>query len=442
MASVERGLEQREADALGATGAAVSAAATTATTAVASGGRRAFLLIFDALEVRDFRLLWISMIVSNAGSWMQMIGQGWLVYELTGSPFWLGMVSFARAVPTLAFSLFGGVVADRVDRRHLLMFTQTCAGLLALILGVLTSAGVVTVWQIMAIAFVSATVMAFDSPTRQAIVPDLVGKDRLMNAVGLNSAAWNAAAVIGPSLAGVAIGVIGVAGCFYLNALSYAPVVWAVWAMSVRGSGRRPRGSMWQNLVEGLSFIRRHRVIFALFLIAAVPSFFGRPYSSLMPVFAQAILHGGPETYGILMSATGAGALVGALATAALGAFRRKGLILLGATAAFGLTLILFALSHWIWLSLVVLVLVGGCGTMYMGATNTLLQTSVTADFRGRIMSVYTLVGMGLMPLGGMLGGSAAELSNVSVVVAAGGALVAAAAIAVGFTVPGLRNME
>src|SRR5437588_2648061 len=191
--------------------------------------------MFDALQVRDFRLLWIGMIISNAGSWMQMIGQGWLVLQLTNSPFWLGMVAFARAVPVLAFSLFAGAVADRVDRRRLLLVTQSTAGVLALLLAVLTSTGVVRVWEIMAIAFLSATTMAFDNPSRQALVPDMVGRDRLMNAVGLNSAAWNGAAVIGPSLAGVAIGVVGVAGCFYLNAASFLAVVWALWAMRARG---------------------------------------------------------------------------------------------------------------------------------------------------------------------------------------------------------------
>lgn len=399
--------------------------------------------MFDALVVRDFRLLWFGMIVSNVGSWMQMIGQGWLVLQLTNSPFWLGMVAFARAVPVLAFSLFAGVVADRVDRRKLLLVTQSAAGLLALLLAVLTSTGVVRVWQIMAIAFVSATVMAFDNPTRQALVPDIVGRERLMNAVGLNSAAWNSAAVLGPSLAGVAVSAIGVAGCFYLNAISFLAVVWAVWVMRMRGKARERRGSMWQSLGEGLGFIRRHRVIFALFLLAAIPSLLGRPYQSLMPVFARDVLGGGPRTYGALMSASGAGALVGALLTASLGTFRHKGLILLAATTTFGLTLIAFALSHLLWLSLALLVLVGGGATMYMGAANTLLQTNVPADFRGRIMSVYTLIAGGLMPLGGMLGGSAASLTgSVALVVTVGGALVAGCALVIGVVVPGLRGLE
>jgi MFS family permease len=434
-AVAEPPVEEAEREAL-----AVPAAARPA---MPGGVRRRPLPMFDALQVRDFRLLWIGMIISNAGSWMQMIGQGWLVLQLTNSPFWLGMVAFARAVPVLAFSLFAGAVADRVDRRRLLLATQSTAGVLALLLAVLTSTGLVRVWEIMAIAFLSATTMAFDNPSRQALVPDMVGKDRLMNAVGLNSAAWNGAAVIGPSLAGVAIGVVGVAGCFYLNAASFLAVVWALWVMRARGKGGRGRGTMWQSIVEGLGYIARHRVVLALFLIAAIPNLLGRPYQQLMPVFARDVVHGGPRTYGLMMSASGAGALIGALLTASLGAFRRKGLILLAATAAFGLALIAFALSRQLLLSVALLVLVGGCATMYMGAANTLLQVGVAPDFRGRIMSVYSMTAGGLMPLGGMIFGAAASLTrSVALVVATGGAVVVCCAVAIGLAVPAVRAME
>ncbi len=263
-----------------------------------------------------------------------------------------------------------------------------------------------------------------------------------MIAVGLNSAAWNGAAVLGPSLAGAAIGVIGVAGCFYLNAISYLAVIWAIWAMGTYGSGIR-RGTLWENAAEGLRFIRRHRVVLAIFLLVALPSLLGRPYQQLMPVFARDVLGGGPRTYGALMSASGAGALIGALLTASLGGFRHKGWLLLGASAAFGLVLIAFAYSTWLPLSLALLVLAGGGSTLYMGAANTLLQTGVPAEFRGRIMSVYSLTLGGFMPLGGMLLGSAASLTNsVALVVAAGGVLVAGTAIAVGLTVPEVKSQR
>lgn len=398
--------------------------------------------IFDALRVRDFRYLWLGLVISNIGSWMQMIGQGWLVLQLTDSPFWLGMVAFARAVPMIGFSLFAGVLADRVDRRRLLLITQSIAGSLAFLLAVLTSLRLITVWQIMALAFCSAATMAFDNPARQAMTPEIVGKDRLMNAVGLNSAAWNAAAVLGPSLAGVSIGVIGVAGCFYLNAVSFLAVIYAVWTLRTRGKGRPSHGTLWQNLTEGLGYIGQHRAIFALFMLAAVPSLLGRPYLQLMPVFARNLLGGGPRTYGTLMSASGLGALGGALLTASLGSFRRKGLIQLAATASFGLALIAFATSRFLPLSLALLVLTGGCATIYMGAANTLLQTHVPGEFRGRIMSVYSLIAGGLMPLGGMLLGSAASLTNsVSLVVTAGGLLIVLCAAGIALAVPDLRAL-
>lgn len=415
---------------------------TTAKPGARPAERRRFTIV-DALEVRDFRLLWMGLIVSNIGSWMQMVGQGWLVLQLTNSPFWLGMVAFARAVPMIGLSLFAGVASDRIDRRKLLLTTQTTAATLALLLAMLTSTGLITVWQIMVLAFLSAATMAFDNPTRQALVPDLVGKDRVMTAVGLNSAAWNGAAVLGPALAGVAVGAIGVAGCFYLNAFSFFAVVWAVWVMKPRARAMARQGTMWFSLVEGLGYIRRHRVIFALFLVTAIPSLLGRPYQSLMPVFARDILGGGPRTYGALMSASGAGALLGALMTASLGTFQRKGLVVLGSTGAFGLTLISFAASRSFYLSLLVLFFAGAGATIYMGSANTLLQTNVPANFRGRIMSVYTLIAGGLMPLGGMLGGSAATLTgNVSAVVMAGGGLVAISALAIGLLVPGVRTLE
>ncbi len=406
------------------------------------GGRGRFAL-FDALRVRDFRLFWFGLIVSNIGTWMQMIGQGWLVLQLTGSPFWLGLVAFARAVPVIGFSLFAGVVADRVDRRRLLLTTQSVVGALSLLLAVLTSLEIITVWQIMTIAFMSASVMSFDMPARQAMVPDLVGKDRLMNAIGLNSAAWNGAAVIGPSLAGVLIGVIGVAGCFYLNAVSYLAVVAAVWTIRARGKGGAARGALWDKLTEGLRYIRGHRVVFALFALVAVPSLLGRPYQQLMPVFARDVLGGGPRLYGLLMAASGIGALLGALATASLGSFGRKGPILLGSTVSFGLALVAFALSGRIGLSLGLLTLAGVGQTLYMGAANTLLQTTVPDEFRGRIMSVYSLILGGFMPLGGMLLGSVATLAgSVPLVVAAGGALIVLCALVAGLAVPALRRMD
>lgn len=394
------------------------------------------------MAVVDFRRLWFGSLVSNIGSWMQLIGSGWLVLQLTNSPFWLGLVSFTSAIPILGFSLFAGVIADRVDRRRLLMVTQGSAGVFALILAILTSLGIVNIGQILAITFVTATAMAFNMPAWQAMIPDLVGKERLMNAVGLNSAAYNGAAVIGPAVAGVTVSVFGVATCFYLNAVSYLAVLWALWCIRTPCAGADCTSSVRDSLGAGVRYIRTHRIVFALFFLATVASLLARPYMQLMPVFARTVLHGGPSTYGVLMAANGIGALIGALVTAALESIQRKGLLLLGSMAGFGVALIAFAVAHQFVLAVLFLTLVGGGTTLYMGATNTLLQTTVPDDVRGRIMSIYSMIAAGIMPVGGLLLGAAASMTgNISLVVAIGSAAVIASAVALLIGAPALRKV-
>lgn len=303
--------------------------------------------MFDALVVRDFRLFWTGSLISNIGSWMQMIGRGWLILSLTNSPFRLGMVAFARAVPTILCSLPAGVLADRIDRRRLLLVTQALAGILALLLAVLTSLGIIRVWEIVLIACCTSLTMAVDNPARQVTVPDMVVRDRLMNAVGPNSAAWIGASVVGPSLAGVAIGIVGVAGCFYLNAASYVATIVALLLMRAhsRGSGKE-RVGLFASLGELRRFVRRDRLVLAHFAMVALPNFLGRPYQHLLPVFARDVLGGGARLYGFLMAASGVGALLGALFTASLGRAGWKGRIALIETVAFGLSPIAFAVAH------------------------------------------------------------------------------------------------
>jgi MFS family permease len=404
--------------------------------------RRGFAMV-DALAVPDFRKLWIGSLISNIGSWMQFIGSGWLVLQLTHSPFWLGLVSFVSAIPILLFSLFAGVLADRVDRRRLLMVTQAAASVLALLLGLLTSWGVVRMSHIIAITFVSGTAMAFNMPAWQAMIPDLVGKDRLMNAVGLNSAAFNAAAVVGPAIAGTTVSALGVATCFYLNAASYLAVLIALWRIRSPCAGADcTSSSVSESLRQGVVYISRHRIIFVLFWLAAVASLLARPYIQLMPSFAQDVLHGGPRTYGVLMAANGLGALVGALVTAMLHVVHRKGLLLLGSLTVLSVALVAFAASRNVILSLVALILVGGGATLFMGMTNTLLQTSAPDEVRGRLMSIYSLIAAGFMPLGGLLVGSMASvLGSVSLVVALGAGIVLVNVIIIGGGAHALRRM-
>lgn len=398
--------------------------------------------MFDAMVIPDFRRLWFGSLISNIGSWMQLIGSGWLVLQLTNSPFWLGVVSLMSAIPILGFSLLAGVIADCIDRRRLLMAAQGSAGVFALILAMVTSLGVVNMGEILALTFVTATAMAFTMPAWQAMIPDLVGKERLMNAVGLNSAAYNGAAVIGPALAGVTVSAFGVAACFYLNAISYLAVVWALWRICTPCAGADCTSSVRDSLGAGVRYIRTHRIVFALFFLATVASLLARPYTQLMPVFARTILHGGPSTYGILMAANGIGALIGALVTAALDSINRKGLLLLGSMTGFGAALIVFALAHQFVVALLFLTLVGGGTTLYMGATNTLLQTTVPDEVRGRIMSIYSMIAAGIMPLGGLLLGAAASISgNISLVVVIGAAAVIVSAGAVLIGAPALRKV-
>ncbi len=375
----------------------------------------------SALAVPAFRNWLIASVISNIGSWMQIVAQGWLVLQLTNSPFYLGLVGLVRAIPTIAFSLIGGVLADRFDRRRILVVTQSVAGLSSCLLAVLTWTGIVTVWHILAIGFVSSVFFAVDNPTRQAIVPDLVGKERVTSAVGLNSAAWNGAAIVGPSVAGVLLTIMSAAGLFLINGLSYLAVIVVV--ITLPHLPQRPLGrrSAAGQLADGVRYIAASRVVWGLLALIAVPSVLARPYVQLMPIFARDILDRGSAGYGLLMAASGIGALVGALVTASLGAHRRRGPLLLIVAFALGAALIAFAESSSFALSMCLAAVLGGTSTLMMSLTNSLLQGIVPDDMRGRVLSVYTLIAGGLMPLGSMVLGSAGAAIGVPLAVTIGG---------------------
>jgi MFS family permease len=383
---------------------------------------------FAALEVPAFRNYFLATVVSNVGSWMQIVAQGWLVIELTNSPFYLGLVGLTRAVPMIVFSLIGGVIADRFDRRRILIVTQIIAAISAGLLGVLVITDLVRIWHVLLIAFVSSIFFAVDNPTRQALVPDLVGRDRLTSAIGLNSAAWNAAAVVGPSIAGILIAAVSIAGAFLLNAVSYLAVIGAVLTMPALTKQSGARRSMLAQLGDGLAYIRSRRVVWGILLLIAIPSILARPYIQMMPVFARDILGLGATGYGVLMAASGVGALIGALITASLGAFERRGWLLLGNTAVLGLSVVAFAWSHWLIPSLILVVIVGGTSTLMMSLANVILQGLVTPEVRGRVMSVYSLIAGGFMPLGSMLMGSLGSAIGVPLAVGIGGAITLATA--------------
>jgi MFS family permease len=397
---------------------------------------------FASLRIRDYALLWWGMVVSNIGTWMQMVAQGYLVYQLTHSPFALGLVGFVRAVPVFTFSLFAGVVADRVDRRKLLIVTQSLAGVFALVLGVITSMGIVTVWRIMVLAFCSAAVAAFDNPTRQALVPDIVGKEYIANAVALQSAAFNGTGILGPSLAGVALGFIGIAACFYINAVSFLAVIIALFLMSSIPNRTQRKQSMLQNLREGFGYVRSNKVVAALLIQISLIGLLGRPYTQLMPAVQRDVLHVGASGLGILLAFSSIGALIGALAIASLSNFERRGLLLFVSIAVFGVALMAFALSRSFAASLAILVIAGGAATMSMSTTNMLIQLRVPAEFRGRIMSMYTMIAMGSMPLGSMILGTVADFIGVPETLLIGGIGCLAALLAINLWVPAVRSQS
>lgn len=398
----------------------------------AVGHERAGPTRYGALAVPAFRVWFVASVISNIGSWMQIVGQGWLVLQLTDSPFYLGLVGLVRAVPTIAFSLVGGVLADRFDRRRILLATQSVAGASSLALAALTWAGVVTVWHILAIGFVASVFFAIDNPTRQALVPDIVGRDRVTSAIGLNSAAWNGAAIIGPSIAGVLLTIVSAAGLFLANGLSYLAVIGAVLAMPDLPRRAIARRSAVGQLSDGLRYIRASRVVWGLLVLIATPSVLARPYIQLMPVFARDILGRGSAGYGLLMAASGVGALAGALVTASLGGYRRRGQLLLGVTFALGLALVAFAGSRSFGLSLALAAILGGTSTLMMSLTNSLLQGIAADEMRGRVLSVYTLIAGGLMPLGSMVLGSVGSAIGVPLAVALGGVVTLLTVVAVG----------
>ncbi len=368
-----------------------------------------------ALSHRDFRLFWSSQLFSLIGTWMQVVAQDWLVLELTNSPFILGVVSALQFLPTLILSILGGVVADRLPRRRLLLFTQSSAMTLAFVLGILTLTGTVQIGHVMALALLLGTVNALDMPTRQAFVVELVGREDLQNAIALNSAAFNSARLVGPAVAGLAIGWVGLAGCFFLNGFSFLAVIGVL--LTIRAGSRAvARGvqasSVAADLREGLEYVVHTPIVRFIILMVAVVGTFGLNMSVLIPVLARISLQVGPEGYGLLSSAMGIGALSAALLLASLGRIPRRRAYLASA-GGLGILQMLLLGVHQYWLALLILVGIGFSMIFFTTLSNTVLQTSTPDGLRGRVMSVYTTVFVGTTPLGSLFAGTIAEMWGV-----------------------------
>ena len=393
-----------------------------------------------AFAHRDYRLFFAGQLVSLVGTWMQSLAQSWLVYRLTGSAVMLGLIGFAGQIPVFLLAPVGGSVADAFDRRRIIVATQAASMLTAFALAGLTLSGSVRLWQVFAIAATLGTINAFDIPARQSFLVQLVGRSDLMNAIALNSSMFNAARIVGPAIAGLMLAEVGEGWCFFLNGLSFVAVLVALLSMHPRASADRPRrGSPLGRIVEGLAYSAKTGPIRALLLLVGLVSLAGMPYAVLMPVFARDVLHAGPRGLGLLMGASGMGALLGALALARRHEVRGLGRWVARATATLGLGLIAFSLSRDFWLSAALLVPVGFAMLVQTAASNTLIQAMVPDELRGRVMAAYSMMFMGMAPVGALFAGSMASRIGASGAVAVGGVICLIGAAVFRLRLPGLR---
>lgn len=413
---------------------------------------------FTSLRNRAFLPLWLAVLAASAGMQMNVIARGWLVWELTESAFSIGMVAFAFGVPMLLFSLFGGAIADRAPKRILLISTNTFMAFVTLVIAILVTMDMIQFWHLVAAGAAQGFTFVFDGPARQAMIPELVKRRELLNAISLNSSAMNLTRVVAPAVAGALLVVIGTGGVFYIVVGFYiagAVAVSMIPPKRVEEQGIAPlRASpsgqsrsatlaraIWADLVEGVGYIRRNSLVLSLLAIEFIPVTFGFTYMILLPIFADEVLDVGKFGYGMLMAVSGVGALIASLSIASLGDFRRKGMLLFALVLTFGLTLIIFGLSESYALSLAILVMVGAGSTGYMTVNNTLLQSNVPHRVLGRVMSIYMLT-FALMPMGALPIGALADAIGVGTTVAIGGAIVVFFILVIAILRPSLRRLE
>jgi MFS family permease len=384
---------------------------------------------FAALESRNFRLLWIGLLTSNAGTWMESTGMGWLVTDLEPArkPFWLGMIAAAFAVPMLTVPPIGGAIADRFPRLKMLWAVQITYLVASGALATLTLAGVVTVWYLLAYSFLNGLVLAFDSPTRHALLPDLVPRDQLTSAVSLNSVSFTGAALVGPAIAGALIPVIGVGGVFVVNSVSCLATLTALARMrDVPQHSRHAvaTGGALASIARGIAHVRREPLLRGLLTVSLVSGLLGRSYGPMLAVFARDEFRVGSTAYGFLLAAGGLGTLTGALGLASRGDVGQKGRWLMVATGCQASLLLLFAACPWYGIALALLVLVGASTAVAGALTATLIQLTAPNELRGRIMSLYVLTLIGVPSAGALLAGTVGEAIGVREAVGGGAAIV------------------
>jgi MFS family permease len=395
-----------------------------------------------ALRHRNYRLFWTGNFLSNIGTWMHHVALGWLVLEMTNSPFLLGLVGFAQFTPALLFSLPGGVIADRVNRRRWLLLTHSLMLLLALTLAVLVALKIINYHEILLIAFLLGTASAINFPAYHAMVRDLAGHEDLLNAIALNSMQFNTSRFIGPAIAGILVSTVGLASCFYVNATSFLAPLVALSLLAYHAHPQPAHNSILEGLIEGHRYLWHHRRILLLVNLVAMVSLFGLPYLIFLPVFARDVLHVGARGLGYMFSASGGGALVGAVVLAGWRHDWRRGPLVLGGMLFFFSGVLVLALSRDFWLSLGALVVAGGAMVCAVATVNSLLQTLVPDKMRGRVLGWHSMAYLGFSPLGSLLIGALAHTWGTPAALGLSAALPLGVTLVLLVAVPWLRHLH
>lgn len=416
---------------------------------------------FASLAIPDYRWYWIGLLAYFSAMQMQMLAQGWLVYQMTDSVVALGLVSATFGIPILLFSMIGGVLADRLDKRQIMIVTQIALSVLMLIIAILVSTNTIRLWHLVIGAFLAGLAFVFNVPARQSIIPELVDRNRLLNSISLNSLGMNATRIVGPGIAGALIALVSISLVYYIVAALYILAAVSLYGISknrvptlnvgVTDTSKTAKSifstdiagflsKLWIDLKEGINYVLQSRAILLLMLMAFVPLTFGLPYLNLMPVFAKDIFQMGAEGLGFMAAAAGLGAMAGSLVIASLGDFRHKGMLILVLALVFGLSLIAFSLSQNFGLSMAMLLIVGGAGAGYMAVNNTLIQSNTPPRMLGRVMSIYVLT-FSLMPLGTLPISAIAEMIGVGTAIALGGIIVFAFTVVMALSQSTLRHL-
>ena len=396
----------------------------------------------SALKHRNYRLYWFGQLASVLAQNMEAVAQSWLVLELTNSPLLLGLTGLTFTIPTVALTLLGGAIADRADRRRIMILAQVGSALVFLILTVLVMVKWVALWHVMALAFFTGCVRAFDRPSRMALLPQMVPKEDIPNAVAIGGTIWQLNKLVGPAVAGMLIYLVGIGPTYFVCFLASAAAIglWLAIHLAGKPAESNSRGLL-KDMTEGLSFIRQNEIYWVFIGMTFFNSVFGMSYVIMMPVFARNVLHVGSQGFGFLQSAGGGGALAGVLLAAYLSHYPGKGLQAINGAVVFGVALILFAMSSWFPLSLVAAFALGMAGQFYMTTIHAILQMNLPNELRGRVMGIHGLA-WELMPIGGLIAGAIAEFASAPTAVAFGGLMVGGMAFVVAVAMPTIRRLQ